>query len=302
MTWTTSLRGAAFAAGCAVALVACEAGAPSPTSPSAVTGQGGSAYSDGSTLKFYPAVAAFPLADATGVNLIPTLIAQPAKGRFITASTPHRFQVATNADFSSIVVQGTGEADAQGVVRFAVTTTLATGTKYYWRVRPEFEDATGSWSNVLSFTTTGTAPTPTAPPQTLKPGEKRTPNPAAGQSLPLPNAYSVVQGFSNASDSCPQGLKYVLNPWLNRVVDRLRQDDTRWGYNAKPTKTASDNGGQPVVAAGDEVAYNYSSENDEGTTKVHLVDILTSHCGTPVVGWRVFTGEEPGRWTGAGRF
>ena len=131
---------------------------------------------------------------------------------------------------------------------------------------------------------------------------KRTPDPAPGQRLPLPNVFSIVQQFSNASDSCPDGIKYIPNPWQNRVMDRLRQDDTRWGYNAKPTKTASDNGGRAVIAAGDEVAYNYSSDADEGTTQVHLVDILVSHCGNPMVGWRVFTGEEPGRWTGAGRF
>jgi len=30
---------------------------------------------------------------------------------------------------------------------------------------------------------------------------------------------------------------------------------------------------------------------------------LIGHCGaTPTTTWRVFTGEEPGFWTGAGRF
>ena len=51
-------------------------------------------------------------------------------------------------------------------------------------------------------------------------------------------------------------------------------------------------------------------------TKIHTVGIvprffhhtgekvlqLGSHCGTPSLTWRVFTGEEPGFWTGAGRF
>jgi hypothetical protein len=88
--------------------------------------------------------------------------------------------------------------------------------------------------------------------------------------------------FANASDSCPQGIKYIDNPWQDRVIDAFRQTDLRWSDNAKPTRTAADNGGVPAVAAGDEAAY---------------------HCGpTPAIGWRVFTGEEPGRWTGAGRF
>ena len=297
---TTYFKGAALAAACALTFAACEAGTPSPTSPSAVVGLGGNAYSDGSDLKVYPPNPAFPLNEATGVNLIPTLIAQQARGRFQTASTPHRFQVSTAADFSANLQQGMGEIDAQGVVRFAVNGTLTTATKYYWRARAEFEDAAGSWSNVFTFTTTGTAAAPPSSP--TDPNAKRTPNPAPGTRLPLPNMFHIVQQFSNASDSCPEGIKYIPNPWQNRVIDRLRQEDTRWGYNAKPTKTAADNGGRPVIAAGDEAAYNYSSDPDEGTTQVHLVDMLVSHCGTATVGWRVFTGEEPGRWTGAGRF
>jgi hypothetical protein len=120
---------------------------------------------------------------------------------------------------------------------------------------------------------------------------------------PLPDMQGVLAQFANASDSCPRGIKYVNNPWQDRVIDAFRQVDQRWGYNAKPTRTAADNGGVPVVAAGDEAAYHYSDGAREGSTDVYLVDMLVNHCGpTPAIGWRVFTGEEPGRWTGAGRF
>ena len=121
---------------------------------------------------------------------------------------------------------------------------------------------------------------------------------------PLPDMSALLfSQFSNASESCPRGLKYVNNPWQDRVIDAFRQVDQRWGYNGKPTRTAADNSGVPVVAAGDEAAYHWGDGTREGSTEVHLVDMLTGHCGTnPVVGWRVFTGEEPGRWTGAGRF
>jgi hypothetical protein len=135
----------------------------------------------------------------------------------------------------------------------------------------------------------------------------RTPNPAPGQQLPLPNIQALLQQFAGErpdliAQSCPGGVKYVTNPWLDYMVDRLRITDTRWGYNAKPTRTAADNGGLPVVAAGDEIAYNYTAGPDEGSTGVYLIDILESHCGTPRLTYRHFTGEEPGRWTGAGRF
>ena len=121
---------------------------------------------------------------------------------------------------------------------------------------------------------------------------------------PLPDMSALLfSQFANASDSCPRGLKYVNDPWQDRVIDAFRQVDQRWGYNGKPTRTAADNNGVPVVAAGDEAAYHWGDGTREGSTEVHLVDMLSGHCGTnPVVGWRVFTGEEPGRWTGAGRF
>ena len=79
---------------------------------------------------------------------------------------------------------------------------------------------------------------------------------------------------ADATASCPRGLKYINNPWQDHVVDRLRQIDPRWGYNAKPNRSASDNGGVPVVAAGDELAYYYGSGTAQGSNEVYLVDIL----------------------------
>ncbi len=113
----------------------------------------------------------------------------------------------------------------------------------------------------------------------------------------------VLANFGDASQSCPRGLKYVNNPWQDRVIDAFRAIDSRWGYNGKPTKSASDNDGVPVTAAGDEAAYHYSGGPDQGSPDVHLVDMLIGHCGSaPTLTWRVFTGEEPGFWSGAGRF
>ena len=118
-----------------------------------------------------------------------------------------------------------------------------------------------------------------------------------------PTCRACWRNSANAADSCPRGLKYVNNPWQDRVIDAFRQRDTRWGYNGKPTRTAADNNGVPVVAAGDEAAYHYSGGPDQGSPEVHLVDMLGGHCGAaPTITWRVFTGEEPGFWTGAGRF
>jgi hypothetical protein len=125
---------------------------------------------------------------------------------------------------------------------------------------------------------------------------------------PLPDVRGRIAELTAArpdlfAQQCPNGLKYVNNPWQDYIVDDLRRTDPRWGYNAKPTRTPSDNNGVPVVAAGDELAYYFGNGTAQGSDQVYLVDILEQHCGTtPRLTWRVFTGEEPGRWTGAGRF
>jgi hypothetical protein len=135
----------------------------------------------------------------------------------------------------------------------------------------------------------------------------RTPDPAAGQRIPLADVRAFTQQSNDArpdliAQSCPNGLKYQNNPWLDYMVDRLRTLDTRWGYNGKPTRSAADNGGQPVIAAGDEVAYHFGAGPDQNSPVVYLIDLLEGHCGSaPRLTYRVFTGEEPGFWTGAGR-
>jgi hypothetical protein len=299
---TTHLKGAALAAFCAITLVACEGGVPAPTSPSAMVGSGGAASNpDGTTVKATEPVALVPLNDSSGLSRTPTLLAQPGVGRFRTPAMPHRFQISLFDTFETLTETGLGSLNSQGIVTYVVATPLAAGTKYFWRVRVELEDQAGPWSQFRGFTTTGVVPTPEPTPPTAT--GPRTANPAAGQRLPLPDLRGELAKFSNASDSCPGGIQYQNNPWLDRVIDHFRTFDTRWGYNAKPTRGPSQNGGRPVIAAGDEAAYNYGSQADEGTTEVHLVDLLIAHCGpAPSLGWRIFTGEEPGRWTGVGRF
>lgn len=299
MMYHTHLKGAALAALCTVTLVACEGGMPAPTSPSAVVGSGGAASNpDGSTVKATQPVGLVPLNDSSGLSLTPTLLAQPGVGRFDTPAMPHRFQISLADNFETLTETGFGSYNSQGIMTYTVATPLASGTKYFWRLRVELNDQPGPWSEFRGFTTTGTLAAPPPPG-----GGARTPNPGVGQQLPLPDMRGELAKFSNTSDSCPGGIQYQNNPWLDRVIDHFRTFDTRWGYNAKPTRTPSQNGGRPVIAAGDEAAYNFSSQADEGTTQVHLVDMLISHCGgSPSLGWRVFTGEEPGRWTGLGRF
>lgn len=242
----------------------------------------------------------------TTAPALPTAPSAPSAG------TPH---------IVSLVVSGQDEFNRSGqTAQFTATANMSDGTQVnrtvdaFWQVDNE-SVASVSAQGVVTARANGTASVSAlllgirgTKAVTVRNVVNRTPDPAPGQRLPLPDIRAFLQqAFNERPDllaqQCPRGIKYVTNPWLDYMVDRLRTLDTRWGYNAKPTKTAADNGGQPVVAAGDEVAYHFGSGPDEGSTNVYLIDILEGHCGpTPRLTYRHFTGEEPGRWTGAGRF
>ena len=134
-------------------------------------------------------------------------------------------------------------------------------------------------------------------------------DPEPGTTLGMPDVEALVARIHNEnpgliSQSCPRGVKYENNPWQDRIIDRLREYDQRFGYNGKPTRTAADNGGFPVIAAGDEITFFAGSGTAQGSRTVYAIDILFNHCGvTPaVLTWRDFTGQEEAFWSGAGRF
>jgi hypothetical protein len=304
MPYRTQLKCAVVVV-CAAVTVACSEGPGSPASPSAVGQSSLAVNADGSNLKVSAPIAVTPLFEATNISGIPTLSAIASQGRnVINVGLSYRFEVADSDSFENIVRNAMGAVDSSGVVRYTVDPALNPGQRYTWRVRAEMQDAVGPWSNMGAFTTAGqngVIVPPGGPNQNAGP---RPADPPPGSRLPLPDMQGVLARFADASDSCPRGLKYVNNPWQDRVIDAFRQIDSRWGYNGKPTKSAAvDNNGVPVTAAGDEAAYHFGAGPSHGSFDVHLVDMLIGHCGSsPSLTWRVFTGEEPGFWTGVGRF
>lgn len=296
-----------------VTIAACSSPSSGPTAPSAAAGGAVTAAADGSTLKTTAPRIVSPTGGAS-VSATPTLISEATVGRFAALQVrTARFQLSESAAFTTITDEGTATGTDNGLVAYTVQRAQGAGRRIYWRTRAELDGAVGPWSATAEFVVSGTAtPTPVPTPG----GGNRTPNPPAGQRLPLPDVRNLIAQWTAErpdlfpAQQCPLGAKYVNNPWQDYIVDRLRQLDTRWGYNAKPTKFPADNGGRPVVAAGDEILYNWGSNPDQGNTNdVYAVDILTAHCGdkearpiAPALTWRVFTGEEPVRWTGAGRF
>jgi hypothetical protein len=136
----------------------------------------------------------------------------------------------------------------------------------------------------------------------------RVADPDPGTSLGAPDVGALVNRIHNENpgmlaQQCPNGRKYENNPWQDRIVDRLREYDTRFGYNAKPTRTAVDNNGFPVIAAGDEITFFAGAGAAQGSANVHAFDILSDHCGVrPTQDVFRNIAPEPAIWTGAGRF
>jgi hypothetical protein len=154
---------------------------------------------------------------------------------------------------------------------------------YYGRVVSLSPCGLETGSAVSAFSVT---PTPGSRP--------RAPNPPPGQRLPLPNMESVVYAIGNAyrGDLLASCANQV---WLYRLVQALRQHDTRWGLNWKRGRVGD--------LSHDVVTYNFSADPDEGTTNVYIIDVIVGHCGpNPQAAWIDQT--EPtrqagtiGRWT-----
>jgi len=87
---------------------------------------------------------------------------------------------------------------------------------------------------------------------------------------------------------------------MDRVVDALRQIDTRWGYNGKR--------GNANDPSQDVVDYHWGAGSDQDSTDVYIIDIISGHCGNaPDPAWVDQTGPTAaagtiGRWTSRGRF
>ncbi len=280
-----------------------------PVSPSAVTNTGGALNSDGSSMKTTAPNGVFPLADATNVPVVAILTVQAAKGVHLITTFAHRFQVSDSDSFGTLLSTGMGSIDPQGLIRFT-TDSLPAAKKVFWRSRAESGDkfrplVAGDGVHHRRRRAADRRHAAADHRQRAAPGP-RPPDPPAGSRLPLPDARPFInqaQGRLGTLASCPNGRKYENNPWQDALVDSLRAVDARWGYNGKPTRTAADNSGFPVIAAGDEIAYHYGAGPSLFSRDVYLIDTLGGHCGdNPSTTYRDFTGEEQGFWTGAGRF
>jgi hypothetical protein len=213
----------------------------------------------------------------------------------------YRIELGTTPGSAATVVNVTPHPSGTTTASFGM---LPTNTTFYWRVIQSDGQHFSPYSATVEFRTGAPAPPPGGgggggP---VGPGG-RTPNPGPGGKLPLPDMYHVVQQVAREypaalANSCQEhGGTWEF---MDRLVDRLRTWDTRWGYNWKRGVV-----GDPSL---DVVAYNWGNNPDEGSTEVYIIDVIVSHCGSnPQPAWIdqtdiTYSGGSTGRWTGRGRF
>lgn len=226
----------------------------------------------------------------------------------------YRFEIGTAADQPpAAVVTATPGAGGTTTINLG---DLPYGRTLFWRVYATDGSINSPYSSIVSFRTpAATTPTPSPAPTPLPapgggggaplPGGSggRAPDPAAGQRLPLPNMFHVVQQVARARpDLLRNSCQEHGGSWgfLDLVVDTLRTYDTRWGYNWKRGRV-----GDPSM---DVIDYHYGAGSDEGSTNVYIIDIIGGHCGpSPNPVWNDVTEVTRrqgtmGRWTSRGRF
>jgi hypothetical protein len=281
MTSTFWKTGTALAA--AVTLAACSGTPQTPTSPSAAIGGTATAAADGSTLKATAPSLIDPIGGARVGSLRPTLSWTDSTGTYATIAPSYDVEVYGGSTLLyTASVNGTSHqvgADANF------------DQIYSWRVRARQDDAVGPWSASATFQ----APQAGAGVNT----GFRAPDPEPGTRLPLPNEFGLVQDEArrNANDwanSCQERQGERGWVWLDKLIDRLRTRDLRWGYNGKR--------GNLNDLSLDIIDYHYGAGESFGSTQVYIIDVLLSHCGnSPTATWIDQTGVTAasntiGRW------
>jgi hypothetical protein len=264
----------------AATLAACNGSPSAPSSSTAAGAPTTEAGPNGETLKVPAPTLVSPANDLRLDSRRPTLVANAVAGKFVGGSYSYEFELLTDGNAR---VDGTTLSQTT----WAYPTDLERDTAYRWRVRARRDNAVGPWSATWRFITLL---------------EKRTPDPAAGTRLPLPNmahiVFQVAQQYPTAlAHSCQEHYGAAGWEFMDRVIDALRLEDTRWGYNWKRGRV-----GDPSL---DVIVYHYGPGPDEGSADVYGVDILLGHCGpspTPAFINITGAGGSGAAWTSRGRW
>ena len=197
-----------------------------------------------------------------------------------------QIEVATSESFAGSL-KGRTHARPRGETIIPLDDTLRPNQQYHWRARSEAGSVLSDWSAIAHFrTSSGSTSGPAGP---FGPGG----NPR--------NMFHVVREIAqrhpgDLRNSCQGG----GGSWrfMDLLVERLRQESGRWGYNCKR--------GDCAHLSEDVVAYYRGAgttiEAARGSTDVAIIDVIAGHCGpNPQPSWLDLTHETAaagsiGRW------
>jgi hypothetical protein len=213
------------------------------------------------------------------------MVVNNVQAKYAGASFTYEFELLSdgNSRIAGATVNPSG-----GTASWAYPTDLERDTPYRWRARARLGNNVGPWTGSSRFFTVF---------------EKRAADPAPGTRLPFPNwgAAIVQQVAAQRPDLLANSCQDHGGSWafMDAVVDALRLEDTRFGYNCKR--------GNCNDPSQDVIAYNYTAGPDEGNSGVYIIDIIQSHCGSPTPGWGDVTAVTVnsgtiGRFTSRGRW
>jgi hypothetical protein len=144
-----------FAAVLATALMAVSAGCSSSSTPA--TPDSATNPSSDSSLKVTAPTAQSPINGQMLTSLKPTLTASAASQQFSAVTLLYRFQIFNEA---GVLAQDSGLATS---TTWTTAVALTPNAKFTWKVRAEYQGASGPWSAAASFAT------PDPPPAYAKP-------------------------------------------------------------------------------------------------------------------------------------
>lgn len=277
-----------FGTACALSLafvLACDKAPSVPTTPSSAVGGDGNAAADGSTLKASAPTPVSPINDFRLSGLRATMVITNATGKFSSRPFSYEFQLMNDA---GTVIRTVTLAAGATTTSWGLAEDLGRDTPYRWRARAILDGAFGPWSVTVRFLTVR---------------EPRTPDPPPGQQLPLPNRANVVSQVAAENFdllvhfSCQE--HDPINGWrfLDKLIDTLRLEDTRWGYNCK-----RGNCNDPSL---DVIVYHWGPGPDQGSPDVYALDVIQGHCGpNPAPIWNNITDPfgAGARFTSRGRW
>jgi hypothetical protein len=271
---------------CVLAIsLACSESPNAPSDTGASSGPG-AALPDGTTLKAHPPTPVSPTDNVRLDNRKPTMVVRNASGKYVNRPYAHEFQLLSD---SGSVIRATTVAQGTTTTTWDYPEDLERDTFYRWRARAVHQGLVGPWSAQARFVTVL---------------EKRAPDPPPGQRIAFPGWAAGIVGQVAAArpDLLRNSCQDHGGNWgfMDLVVDTLRLEDTRFGYNCK-----RGNCNDPSL---DVVAYHWGPGEDQGSSDVYIIDVLLSHCGaSPSPAWIDQTGitlssGTIGRWTSRGRF